>query len=162
MEWIRKNGERIDVQNMNDSHLYNAIKLTRRNVDAKVAMWFVGPFKHCVIPAEALKGLTAEAKRREELKKKIPSTGRQGLTIAQLTELGAHFFQKQIRKLHGCDCECVEKAYEQMEFNWEDGVNKEWANNPKTKEFVEKIRAQAKEEERAEVLELIVSKLLDR
>jgi len=166
MKWTRKNGETIDMQDMNDSHLYNALKLTKRRLEAGEYLWTVGPYKRVVIPAEMFEGLKAEVKRREALKKEVKSTstGREPLTLSQLTEVGMHFVQSQMRKFHGPDCTCVEDAYKatQQEFDWEKEVDQKFSGNSKVKEFAEKVRTQAKEEERAEILELVVSHLFEK
>ena len=167
MKWTRKNGEVINMEDMNDAHLYNAIKLTRKRLEAGERIWFVGPFKRCVIPMEMLEGLTAEAKRRENLKKRIKTSERKGLTFEQLTEIAVHFTQNQMRKIHGRDCSCVEDAYRalgQTTFNWEQEIetNVDEESKPWVRNFAKKVRAQAKEEERAEVLDLVVNHLFEK
>lgn len=165
MKWTRKNGETIDMKDMNDAHLYNALKLTKRRLDAGEYLWTVGPYKKIVIPDEMFKGLKAEVKRREVLKEQDESTPtrREPLTLDQLTEVGVHFVQKQMRKFHGPECTCIEDAYKetvQQEFDWEVEIDRKFSGNSKVKEFAEKVRTQAKEEERADILEMIVSNLL--
>lgn len=169
MKWTRKNGETIDMKDMSDPHLYNSLKLTRRRLEAGEYLWTVGPNKKVVIPMEMFEGLKAEAKRREAIKKETrPVTpGREPLTIAQLTEVGMHMLQNQVRKFHGPECTCVEDAYReanQKSFDWEEEIETKVSekSKPWMRNFAKKVRAQAKEEERAEILDLVVNNLFEK
>ena len=170
MKWTRKNGETIEMKDMSESHLYNALKLTKRRLDAGEYLWTVGPQKVVVIPLMMFQGLKAEVKRRQEAAKRTEAGKtkpeqvrfeRKPLSLDQLTEVGMHFVQKQFRAIHGPDCTCVEDSYKavQKQAAQKRDIDTLFNGDSMVKKYIEQIRMQAKEEERADIVDLLLNKM---